>query len=101
MSYEPMDSLLQEWAMKHGLAMKTLYHDTDVRTVLLQGPQGERGQIWVDAPTGDGSVVVHAAVYRKRGRDNRTEEMQTDLFGLGSVLEQAYALVVDWLGTAA
>ena len=100
MSYATIDNVIQEWAAKHGFQLNTRYQDTDVRTVFMPGSGRERGQIWVDPPSNDGKTVVHAAVYRKRGKDNRTTEIPASTSELGAALEQAYALVSGWLAEA-
>ena len=97
MSYETIDTILKEWAARHGLQLYTRYQDTDVRTVFLEGTGRERGQVWVDPPGADGRIAVHAAVYRKRGRDNEKAELSAIVNDLESVLETAYAKVVAWL----
>lgn len=98
MSYEAIDTVLNDWSARHELELYTRYQDSEVRTVFLQGTGRERGQVWIDPPGVDGRVVVHAAVYRKRGRDNEKTELPATAGDLASVLESAYTIVVSWLG---
>ena len=100
MSYTTIDNIIYVWASNHGLQLNTRYQDTEVRTAFLSGSGRERGQIWVDPPSPEGEVVVHAAVYRKRGKDNQTAEIPVNASELGAALERAYALVADWLAEA-
>lgn len=100
MSYATIDNIVHDWASKHGLQVNTQYQDTDVRTVFLPGRGRDRGQIWIDPPSPEGEVLVHAAVYRRRGKDNQTTEIPVSTGELGVALERAYALVAGWLGEA-
>lgn len=97
MKYESVDPVFGEWAKRHGLEVFTRYHETDVRTVFMQGANSERGQIWIDPPASDGAVAVHVAVYRNRGRDNQKSDLLAERDSLDAVLDEAYALIAGWL----
>ena len=100
MTYESVDPVFREWAKRHDLEVFTHYHETEVRTVFVQGADSERGQIWMDPPAPDGAVAIHAAVYRKRGRDNQKTDLLAEPDRLEAVLDEAYARIVDWLATS-
>lgn len=99
-SYEAIDSVFRAWAKRNALQVFTHYQDTDVRTVFLHGADSQRGQIWVDPPSQDGTAAIHIAVYRRRGRDNQTSVATADLETLDAMLDEAYATVVKWLSDA-
>jgi hypothetical protein len=97
MTYATIDSIIDGWTTRHGLELFTSYHDTEVRTVFLEGSEEERSQIWIDAPDSGQDITVHVAVYRKRGRDNQKTELSATPETLDSVLDQAYDTATDWL----
>ena len=97
MSYETIDNVIYAWSARHGVQLSTTYQDSEVRTVSFAGKGRERGQIWIDPPSNAGDIVVHVAVYCKRGKDNMVTELLATRSDLDSVLEYAYALVADWL----
>jgi len=97
MNYETIDPILSNWAARHALQLHTRYHETEVRTVFFEGTNSERAQIWIDPPHPGGKITVHAAVYRRRGRDNQSIELSADLSNLAIVLDEAFDTVSGWL----
>ena len=97
MTYENIDPVLRHWAERHQLQLFTSYQDSDVRTVFVHGADNQRGQIWVDPPSRDGAIVIHAAVYRRAERSNQHSVASAERENLESLLEDAYAKVLDWL----
>jgi hypothetical protein len=68
MTYNKIDGILKNWAEAQGLFLYTRYKDTDVRSVDTVGSEGNKVQIWVDAPQND-SVAIHLWDYKKRRED--------------------------------
>jgi hypothetical protein len=92
MSYQNIDTIIQDWADKYKLSVYTSYQDYEVRSVDIVDEKGRKYQIWVDPPDHDGNVEVHAWDYRKRRRNYTTSEKD-----LGICLDEAYNTVLVWI----
>jgi hypothetical protein len=94
MSYQKVDSIIQDWADKHKLTVYTSYQDYEVRSVDVVDQNGQKYQIWIDPPDQNGNVKVHAWDYKKK-REDRT----VSISDLGICLEEVYSTVLRWIQT--
>lgn len=93
MSYQAIDGVIGQWAVRHGLHVATRYQDTEVRSVdVISSHGGAKCQIWIEAPDQQGRVDVNVWNYRNRRTRYRAERDE-----LSAVLERAYGQAMEWL----
>ncbi|HEY0048628.1 MAG TPA: hypothetical protein VGB68_05040, partial [Pyrinomonadaceae bacterium] len=74
--YETIDSILNNWANKRNLHLYKNYKDEEVRSFEIVNTQGDRYQIWVDAPDEKGQIGIYVWDYKKRRKDFIAQEVE-------------------------
>ena len=92
MTYAAIDSILQRWSRRHGLAISAEYRDEEVRSLELTDQRHRRYQIWIDPPDRRGVVVVHAWDFHNQRIDSRA-----NIGDLESHLDGVRAIVLNWM----
>ncbi len=91
MSYSILDSVLNAWAINHGLHIQTAFKDVEVRSIDILSPAGKRFQLWLDEPDLEGDTNIHVWDMRKKRRD-----FPASRASLQDQLEIAYQHVKNW-----
>src|SRR5687768_16970975 len=94
--YEQIDTVIESWALKHGL---TIFTGTEgspssFRCAYLSSERGECCQIWIEPPHGQ-LVSLHAAEVETLDGELRAD-WAVPISQLGPVLDQAIAHVRQW-----
>lgn len=93
MGYEAIDSILNEWAKKHRLAVFTKYRDEEVRSVLVTDKQGVGYQIFLESPPNEnGNLTV--GITNNRGKN---ESLPTSNLQLTETLEHGLSIIQNWI----
>ncbi len=93
MSYDRIDSIINEWARNHDLYIANTYQDSEVRSTCVVGKDSnKRCQIWIDPIDENDSTAVHVWDYHSLKKDFRAT-----VSTLSEVLESTYELALAWL----
>ena len=92
MTFASIDPTIRAWASEHKLHVYPKHRDDEIRSVDIVGRDGNKCQVWIEAPGQDGNVRVHVWDYRTVRKDRATTAGELDLS-----LEQAYTTARKWL----
>ena len=90
MNYAQIEPIINAWIKAHVLTLHTEYKDSEVCSVDVVDPAGQKFQIWIDKPK-ENMVSVHVWDYKKKRRD-----WESGCDTLAQILEEAIKVVRNW-----
>jgi hypothetical protein len=94
--YEPIDSMLSQWAVDNGVQWYTEYQDTEVRKFGLNMNRRDRVLVSVDVPEGDQTTIRIGQNQRGLSRLNRIEIIPSLVSEISTALDRALQIAKNW-----